>query len=376
MLNIPRLAGLSVLLANFMLYAGQGWADSWEQTVSSRISTEFDTNPALSATSPDGVWRALIEPSYTLLGRVGANELKTGLALQIARSSNKTLSPNRDGPSVFIDWLRQNDAGEFGISTRYEEIATRDAGIDATGLVPLASTRASRSLSGSWRQGLSERSTLSANGSYESVSYKGGAFANYATQSGGIRLSYAVSERSTPFLRISGDKYVPVGVGSSSSFTNVAFGLNWKAENMDWTVQVGKPSGAGDNTGLVGELEAQYTGQQSQFALNAARQVTPSGQVTTASSLGGFVKADLVKGGWNYHLSEYTTTGIDLEWQKNHSIADNNIRSATGVWLQRNLNPSWVVRTNYQRNNIRGGGAAGASSNLLGLSFVYTRSGL
>ncbi len=374
MLNIRQLAGLSILLPGLMLYAEQGWADSWQHAVSSRISTEFDTNPALSATNPGSVWRALFEPSYTLMGKVGANDLKAGLALQMARSSNSTLSQNRDGPSVFFDWLRQNDAGEFGISSRYEEIATRDAGIDATGLVPVASTRASRILSGSWSQALSERSTLSANGLYDSVTYKGGNYIDYATQSAGVKFSHALSERSTPFIRITGDKYVPVGSGPSSSLTNIALGLDWRVEHVDLTMQVSKPRGGGDNTGLLGALTAQHTGQLSQLVLNANRQVIPSGQATPGG-LGGFVKADQIRGNWNYHLSEYTTTGIDLEWQKNHSITVNNVRSVMGIWLQRNLDPSWVVRTNYQHNIIRGGGAVGASSNVLGLSFVYTHSG-
>lgn len=374
-LNIRRLDGLSMLLAGLMLYAGQSWADTWQHAVSSRISTEYDTNPALSATNPGGVWRALFEPSYTLMGKVGANDYKAGLALQIARSSNSTLSQNRDGPSVFLDWLRQYDTGEFGISSRYEEIATRDAGIDATGLVPITSTRASRILSGSWSKSLSERSTLSANGLYDSVTYKGGTYIDYATQSGSVKFSHALSERSTPFLRIIGDRYVPDGSGPSSSLTNIALGLDWKVEHVDLTMQVSKPRGGGDNTGLLGSLAAQYTGQQSQLVLNADRQIIPSGQVTTASSLGGFVKADLVRGSWSHHLSEYTTTGIDLEWQKNHSITVNNVRSIMGAWLQLNLNPTWVMRTNYQHNIIRGGGAVGASSNVLGLSFVYAHSG-
>lgn len=366
-MNVPRFARLSILLAGIILYQGRGWAETWQHAVSSRISTEFDTNPAMSPTYPGSVWRAMFEPSYTLTGRVGASELKAGLALQIARSSNKTLSQNRDGPSVFLDWLHQSDAGEFGISSRYAEIATRDAGIDATGLVPVDSTRASRSLSGRWSNALSERSTLSADGAYEDVSYKGGAFVDYATGSGGLKLSYAFSELSTTFLSVSGVKYVPAGGGPSSRLATATLGLNWKAGYMDWTLQAGQSKGGEGNTGLQGAASVQYTGQRAQLVLNADRQISSSG-------LGGFVKADHMRGSWNYALSEYSNTGIDLNWSNNRSIATNNIRTTTGVWLQRNLNPLWGVRTYFQHNIIKGGGVDGASSNILGLSLTYTHS--
>jgi hypothetical protein len=147
-LNVRRLAGLSILLTCLMLFTEKVWADSWQQAVSSRVSTEFETNPAMYSTYPGGVWRFLFEPSYTLMEHAGENELKAGLVLHIVRSSNPTLSQNSDGPSVFFDWLRQSEFGEFHISPRYDEIATRDAGVDATGVSPTASTRASRSISG------------------------------------------------------------------------------------------------------------------------------------------------------------------------------------------------------------------------------------
>ncbi len=366
-LKVRRLAGLFILLAGLMLCTGQGWADSWQHAVSSRISTEFDTNPALSPTYPGGIWRALFEPSYTLTGRVGPNELKAGLALQLARSSNKTLSQNRDDPHVFLDWLRQSDAGEFGISSKYDEIATRYAGIDATGLVPIDTTRASRTLSGSWSKALSERSTLSADGAYEGVSYKSGTYVDYATQSGGLKFSHALSERSTPFLRVSGTKYIPAGGGPSSRLANAMLGLNWKVEHMDLTMQAGKSKRSGGITDSQGAVAAQYAGQRTQLVLNADRMVTSSG-------LGGFVKADHVNGSWSYALNEHSNTGIDLDWRKNHSITINNISTTTGVWLQRNLNPLWGMRTYYQHRIIKGDGVDGASSNMLGLSFVYTSS--
>jgi hypothetical protein len=366
-LNVRRLIGLFILLVGPMLFTGKVWADSWQHAVSSRISIEYETNPAMIPANPGSVRRTLFEPSYTLVDKIGANELEAGLALQIARSTNHTLSPNREDPSVFFDWSYHSDAGELAISSRYAEIATRYAGIDATRPVPVSSTRASRTFSGRWSKELSERSSLSADGSFEGVSYTGGGnYVDYSTGSGGLRLSHAFSELSTTFLRLSGDRYVPAGGGPPTRHAIATLGLEWKVEYMDWSMQLGKYKGGG-NTGLEGGATVHYTGQQTQLALNANRQISSSG-------LGGFVKVDQLAGNWNYALSERSNIGMDLQWWKNLSTTFYNIRTTTGVWLQHNLSPSWVGRMNYLHNILTGGGVFSASSNIIGVSLIYTNS--
>ena len=366
-MKIRRLAELSLVISGLVLYSGQGSAGTWQNAVSSRVVTEFDSNPAMSSTNPVSIWRFILEPGYTLMGRVGEDELKAGLGLQIERSSNKTLSQNRDSPYAFVEWLHQMDKGEFGISTRYAEIATRNSTIDAIGMVPVNSTRASSTTSGRWSMALSERNTIAMDGAYESVHYNGGNFVDFAHQSGGVRFSHALSELSTTFLRLSGEKYLPADGGPSSRQALATLGFDWKVENTDLTMQLGNYRGGG-NSGLQGGATVLSTGQQTQLALNANRQITSSG-------LGGFVKADQVSGGWRYALSENSNTGIDLQWLKNHSISINNIHTSEGVWLQRNINPLWGMRTYFLHNNIGGGvGVESASSNIIGISFVYSDS--
>jgi len=350
-----------------MLIARQGCADSWQNAVSSRASIEYETNPAMIPANPGSVRRILFEPSFTLVGQIGANELETGLALQVARSSNHNLSPNREDPSVYFDWSHHSDAGELGLSSRYAEIATRDAGIDATRPVPVSSTRASRTMSGRMSKDLSERNSLSAEGSFEGVSYKGGGnYVDYSTRSGSLRLSNAISELSTIFLSVSGDKYVPTDGGPSSRHAVATLGLDWKLEYMDWSMRLGRYKGGG-STRMEGGASVHYTGQQAQLALNANRQISSSG-------LGGFVKVDQLVGNWNYALSERDNIGIDLQWWKNLSTTFSNIRTTTGIWLQHNLSPSWAGRMNYLHNILTGGGVFSASSNIIGVSLVYTNS--
>jgi|WetSurMetagenome_2_1015567.scaffolds.fasta_scaffold01221_10 hypothetical protein len=372
-LSLRRLAGIFILLVGQMLHSENAWADSWQQSFSSKISTGYDTNPAMASPSPGGAWIGLFDPGYTLTGRVGDNEIKTGLDLLLATSSNKNLSPNRENPTGFLNWLRKNDAGEFGISTKYSQVATRDAGIDATGQVPATSTRASRALAGNWSRDLSEYSTLSADGSYEGVSYSGGgAFANYSSQSAGLKFSHALTDQITSFLRMSDTEFILTNGGQSTQRVDTLLGVDWKVEFIDWTIQAGQSRAGGGNSDKIGSIAAHYTGLRSQLVLNASRMVLPSG-------LGAFVKSAEYGGNWNYALSDYSTIGMDFDHINNILTTDNSVSSATttGVWIDRGLTSLWKVRT-YLLHRVfqitQTSIPASAASNMIGVSFTYDNS--
>jgi hypothetical protein len=226
-------------------------------------------------------------------------------------------------------------------------------------------------LSGNWNKELNKYSTLSADGSYQQVSYKEGPFINYANQSAGLRFSQALSERNTLFMRVSNVIYVPasgsvpVGGISSSQVTNTTFGWEWKAADyLEGSLQMGKQRSSVIGYGTQGIADVRYTGQRSGLIFSAGRQVSPSG-------LGGFVNNDLVNGNWNYAMSELSKIGIDLQWQKSH-LATDIINSTAGAWLQHDLSSFWIVRTNFLHRNIRQSGVGSAYANIVGLSLTYT----
>jgi hypothetical protein len=349
-----------------VLCSNQSGADTWQQVWSAQASTEHDSNPAMMRVS-QGVWRSIFEPSYTLHGTNGVNELGIGGALQIARSSNKTLSPNREDARGFLNWQRHNEAGEFGVSGGYDEAATRNTAIDNTGPGFADSTRASRTLSTQWSQALSERTNFGLDGSYEKVTYKGSTLIDYISRSGGMKLDYAWSEYSAPFFRISYADYKPVYGSSLSRLTNVVVGLNWKiSEYLKVSLQGGRSKVDKAQASTQGAAAIQYSGQRFMVDVNASRQVTASG-------LGGFIAVDQAKGSWSYTWSERSKTGIDLEWQKNHYITTITQNTA-GTWLQYDTNQFWRTRMYYLHKNTRD--AVGrAYSNILGISVTYAPAG-
>jgi hypothetical protein len=367
-LNIRRVGKFPIILAISFFPTSQGWADTWQQAGSAKISTEFVNNPALSPTNPQTVERVLFEPGYGLKGKFGENELTTGLAFQIARSSNETLSPQRNSPNAFLDWLRESEMGEFGASAKYAEIVPTDISPDTTGVIPVVSTRVSRFSSVKWSKMLSERSILSANGSYERVNYASSNYISYSTRSESLMFSYALGEGSIPFLTMMHSDYAPTDNSSPSSFTNMLLaGWNWKASDyLDGSLQMGKTRVNNDELSTQGGALVHYTGQRTQLTLNLNSQVLPSG-------LGGYTSVVQVNGNWSYDLNERTKTAIDLGWIKNHLVTDVIYRSS-GAWIQYELDSFWNLKTYYLHNFLSGEGISSASSYILGFSLVYTHS--
>jgi hypothetical protein len=364
-LDARRIIKLFITLTPLAFYSELGWADAFQQSGSVGISAEYDSNPVMATVYPSSIWRSLLDPSYSLKKTNGGYELNGGAALHVARSSNQRLSQNRNDPSMFIDLKNQIKSGQIAMTARYDEISTRISEIDITGPNTVDSTRASRTISGNLNEEISERSTFSMNGAYSDVIYKGGGYMDYISRSGNPMFSYALSEYNSIFFNAS---YADTqSAMTNSRLANALLGWNWKAsDDLDGTLQVGRFKLTGANLANQGTAQVKFTGQQSGLVLYAGREVTPSGQ-------GSFVVVNRAKGNWSYVLSDSSKGGVDLEWRKTWLAYDIFNRTA-GAWLQHQLNSLWVMRTYYTYRASDQVGVGNASSNLLGISFVYKQS--
>lgn len=365
---VRRLARISIILIILVFYSGVNWADTWQQDGSVSVSTLYDTNPRLDPAYRVGVWQSVFVPSYTLRRTRDANELKAGIAFQIARASNKALVQDRNDPSTFLEWDQLSELGRFDILAKYDETSTLISEIASTGPSVADSTRTSRMMSGSWNKALSERSTLSADGAYQGISYSSGAYTNYATKSGNIMFKYDWSEGNKPYFKISYADYEPVNANSlapTSHFADAALGLNWEAtEYLAGTLQAGKADVSGAGITTQGMASLQYTGQRTALILNASRQVLATG-------LGGFSTVDQANGNWSYALNETNRFDIDVGRQKNHYVYE-VITSASGAWLQHEINSFWGARTYYLHRTSYQVGVGGVYSDTLGVVLTYT----
>ncbi len=366
-MDTRRFIKLFTLLITLAFYSGHGWADSFQQGGSVRISTQYNSNPAMSTGIQESIWQGFLEPTYTLKKADGAYELSSVLDLLIARSSNTTLNENRNDPSVFLNLRRQIKLGEIDVAVKYDELSTRTAEVDITGPNAVDSTRFTRTTSGTWSEAVSERSTFSMNGAYTDVSYSGGAYTDYVSPSGGAKLSYSLSEYSAIFANATyADSETAI---AHTYFANGLFGWNWRASDyLEGTLQAGKIKLSGAAATNQATAELKFTGQKAGLVLFAGRQAAPTG-------LGDFVVVDRIKGNWSYALSDNSKIGIDLTDQKSWLVNDIFYRTA-GAWLQHDLNSSWMVRTYYSYNTTEQVGAGRGLSNLLGISLVYRQTDL
>jgi hypothetical protein len=358
---------ISFIIPALLFYAGQGCADGWQQDATVSVSAAYDTNPSLSPSYPGGAWIGTLTPSYTLYGNVGANQYKTGLAYRIERSSNQAVSSNREDPTIFLDWKRQIDLNEFGLSAQYHESSTRISEINNIGPGFVDSNAYYRTFTGTWKRELSERSTFFADGSYENVTYGGGLYTNYVARSGDMSLTYALNAYSSPFVKVSYIDYSPDNTTQLYKMNTAMLGWNWVAsENLQGDLQAGGSNG--DNVPSDAQYEASlhYKGQLSGFDFTASR-------LTSLNGLSGFVLADQVIAGWNYALNEVDKAGIDLTWRKNY-YPNPVTNSSAGAWLEHDFNSGWKGRTYYvHRISEQTAGGGFAYSNEMGITLVYTQ---
>ena len=363
-------------MPGLMLYAGQGWADSFQQTLSGHASEEYVTNPLLNPADQGlSAWRSMIEPSYMLTDNLGANVLNAGLDFMLVRSSNTSISADRNNPTATLGWKHLNDKGQFDISSAYNESETIMNEPSAIGLVSANSTRTSRNFAADWSRELGERTTLKLNGAYADITFSGSSnninLSDYTSESGGMNFNHVWSEHTATFVNFSYVNLVPTASsGPSSRQYNARLGLNWNSSaRLDWTLQAGPSrlenagSVAGGTTSLQGGLTMNYKGQLANLSLSANRQSTPSG-------LGAIITADQLNGSMSYDFGERSKAGIDLGWRKNDYLTGNLYRTA-GVWLHRDLSPSWGMKTYFNHTSSEWGGLNPASSNLLGVSIAY-----
>jgi hypothetical protein len=275
---------------------------------------------------------------------------------------------NRTDPSFFFNWLHQNNTGEFGISTEYSQSATRQA-LGSSSRFYVDSTINTGTLSANWSEALNERSTLSSGGAFTSVKYSGGGnYSDYATRSLTLQFSRTLSEIIAPFLSGAYNDMVPSGKGPTNRRINAMVGMKLQiSEKLDSSVQVGKSreiGASGETSQFV--ISMQYKGQRSSLSLNADRS-------TTASGLGGFVTANHAGGAWVYDLSERSKAGVNLAWTKSFTLTD-DAYGTMETWMQYDLDPDWGMNTHFSRKIHQGGGIGSASSNVLGVSFIYSHS--
>lgn len=354
------------LAALTLLLAGPAQAGRFQHDLSAALSAEYDSNPALSASSASAIWRFSASPGYQVSGVDGADEWHARLGLRLERSSDAAVSADREDPSLSLSWTRLAPAGQFSLAASYEQASTRVTELQDTGRVSADGSRTAQSLSANWLGELNERNSLSLTGSYADTRYSGGGLSDYANLNLGATLTRAWSDLASSYLRLSATRYLP-GSGDASHSYDALVGLSLTRSerlNLDLRGGLNRTSNSGGNIAWQGGITLGYDyAPRSRLALELGRS-------TSSSGAGGFVTTDHFTGGWNQALSERGSAGMDLSWRNSRSATPSTTRQLT-LWASRELNPFWGLRLSYLYKQREGTGLGEADAHVLSLVLSY-----
>ena len=334
------------------------------QQASIPMGVEFDTNPRMSSTNKQSIWRYIATPRYSVAAVSDQNRWYSDVSLRLERSSNKNLSVDREDPSVVVGWQRDSERDRFSLIGRYNKASTRFTEFDETGLVNNNASSTTRSVGANWSRSLTERLNFSLGGQYLKTSYSGGSFTGYSTKSLNSTLTYDFNERVRPFIQLGLTDFNPDGQGRSNTKSqNYLVGAH-----VDISPRLNVSAAAGLNhlstagTGRVANANFNYLGERYSFRGAIERSVS-------ASSIGNFQEADKLSLGYNYDLSDKSRLGSDFSWRRNKSLNDSETKQLSAFY-SRDLTESWQMKLLLQTRKIKNTNRT-ASGNVAGITLTY-----
>jgi hypothetical protein len=334
------------------------------QQASASLGAEHDTNPRMSSTDKQSIWRYTATPRYGIAAVDEKNRWYSDVSLRLERSSDKRLSTDREDPTVVVGWEKDAERDRFSLIGRYIKTSTRFTEFDETGLIVNTGSSITRSIAANWSRLLTERLNLSLGGQYLKTAYSGGNFTNFSTKSLNSTLTYELNERVSPFIQVDLTEFNPEGqlrrdVKSQSYSVGANVNLNPQL-NFNASAGINHQSSAGN--GRIANAGFNYLGEKYSVRGALSRSVS-------ATSIGNFQESDRLSLGYNYDLSDRSRLGADFSWRKNNSLNDSETKQLSGFYSE-DLTDSWQMRLSLQHRTLKSVNRS-ANGNIAGITFTY-----
>lgn len=299
------------------------------QQASLSTGVDYDTNPTLSSSNEQPIFRYTASPRYTLSGVDGNNRWFTNLGVSLERTSNKSVSGNRKDPNLDIGWEREYEKGRYSIIAAYSKSSSRFSELNTTGIVDKDGTISTKSLAATWSRLLSERLDLSVNGQYAKSNVASSAFSNTTNKTLGAVLTYELSEKIRPFAQVNVSNLMSASGGSTST-NSQSYSLGSSIEvspRLSFSGSLGLNHQQNAGNGWVANSSLSYLGERYNLRGALSRNVVPS-------STGQFQKNDNLSLIYGYDLSSISRAGLDLSWNSNDSINGSETRQLSGYYAK------------------------------------------
>lgn len=347
-----------------------------QQSLSLPLTFEHETNPRFSNINEQPINRVSFTPNYSLVVSNGTEQLSAAASLRMERSSDQTISEDRNDPSLNLGWQHDYETGQFGATALILDQSTRVSEFTDSGLVGGDNTRKSRSLTVNWLNSLSERTSLTLAGDATDVTFNGEmitGLVDYKNESMLARFSYTHNEKAETFTQLSIARYKPEDGNNTTSQTisfDIGVTLNVN-ERINMTARAGingtkvesDIQNASNNNNWQASLNMQYATLRTNSHLSISRNQLPS-------STGTLSETNQAAASWTYNLSERDNIGFDLNWSENLSL-NKTITKYFSANYTKAFSLSWDLRLSAVHRSRDDNISSVASSTSVMASIIY-----
>ena len=310
------------------------------QSISLPLVFQHETNPRFSTSDQNSINRVTLTPQYSITSKNAANQWFSTARLSLVRTSDQSLSQDRNDPSLNVGWIHDYETGQFSVTGFLSEQSTRESEFTDSGIISGDNTKSTRTLSASWQNSLTERTSLTLGGNYTKASFQGIAtgLVDYQNETSYAKLSYLLNEQTEAYTQISYTQYQPQGSTSLQAKTKSAdVGITWTLnETTSTSISVGTNETISNNStsqSWQASINTRYATLRTNSVLSLSRSQSPS-------STGVFSESNQFRFGWTYNLSEIDNLMLDFSWRENLSF-NNTITTQFSGNYTRELSLSW-----------------------------------
>lgn len=343
-----------------------------EQSVTLPLTLEFESNPTLSSTNEQVISRLVLVTDYSVLVNQDTEQWLAEASVRFEKSSDQAISQDRNDPSLNLGWTHNYETGQFGLTTFLSEQSTRVSEFTDSGLLSGDNTRKTRVISANWLNSLSERASLSLNGSVTKVEFDGLATAglvNFRNESFNTSFNYALSEQTEVYTQLFYSRYKPEGANVLNSETQgFNLGMTWNVNekfNMGVSAGTNEVKSTARTKSWQAALNMQYTTPRtnSQFSLSRSQSPGSTGSITENNQM----IAD-----WSYNLSEKEELTFSGRWGENLTPNKTETKSLEAKYT-RQISLLWNFSLSGIHRN-RNDAATSVSSNSIMAGLIYNLS--
>ncbi len=370
--KLKKSALLLIATSTFIFLVPNANAVDVEKKIIVTMGVDHDSNPDLVEKNKSPVWIYTIVPQFQLDVKDQVNRWYLDAAVLVQRHSNETVLINREDPRLAIGWDRTYESGMFGLKGTYLESSSRAAELKSTGAFSkIDNTQKDKTLSANWQHNISSRWSVLTEGAYRDVVFTTpGSLDNYKLGDISSKLSYANNEKLDTSIQLGYSHLHPEKTFDNTDLVRLTMGANYQVnEGFRLASRAGiyNLSGRQSDTDWEAGIKADYEQARMNYSAELSRGLTASG-------IGGFQKADSLKLGWLFNMSDLHRVGASFSLEKNKKDNDVGLENLNfqqiGAFYERSLSGHWLARLSASNRELDAPGTT-SHSNIIGLSVAY-----